>query len=169
MLRALKYAGLSYNDIQPVYLGPAEASAAFSGGKIDAWVVWDPYYALAEEQLGARVIASTDQLPQLATRSFYIANKHFAQQHPAVLRAVLDSFIETIKWADTHRDEVAKLAAESTGLALSVQQRAFKRTDFTYSAFTEALLTEQQATADDFFQLKLIPKRINIRDIVWRG
>jgi sulfonate transport system substrate-binding protein len=169
LLRVLKYAGLTYSDIQPTYLGPAEASAAFNGGKIDAWVVWDPYFALAEEQFGARVIASTDQIPQIATQSFYIVSKHFAQQYPKVLRTVLDAIIETIKWADTHRDEVAKLAAKSTGLALSVQQRAFARSELSYSEFTEALLTEQQDSADVFFQQKLIPKRINIRDIVWRG
>jgi sulfonate transport system substrate-binding protein len=169
LLRTLKYAGLTYSDIQPTYLGPAEASAAFNGGQIDAWVVWDPYYALAEEQFGARVIASTEKIPQLASQSFYIANKHFAQQHPAILHAALDSIIETIKWADTHRDEVAKLTAKSTGLELSIQQRALERTAFKYSEFTEAILTEQQETADVFFQQKLIPKQINIRDVIWRG
>jgi sulfonate transport system substrate-binding protein len=169
LLKALKYAGLSYSDIQPTYLGPAEASAAFNGGKIDAWVAWDPYYALAEEQFGARVIASTESVPQLASPSFYVANKYFAQRHPAVLRAALDSIITTIKWADAHRDEVARLAAKSTGLALSIQQRAFGRALLSHSEFTEALLTEQQETADAFFQQKLIPKRVNIRDIVWRG
>jgi sulfonate transport system substrate-binding protein len=169
LLKALKYAGLSYNDIQPAYLGPSEATAAFNGGKIDAWVAWDPYYALAEEQFGARVIASTESVPQLASPSFYVANKYFAQRHPAVLRAALDSIIETIKWADVHRDEVARLVAKSTGLALSIQQRAFGRALLSHSEFTENLLTEQQGTADAFFQQKLIPKRVNIRDIVWRG
>ncbi|MDR0715961.1 MAG: aliphatic sulfonate ABC transporter substrate-binding protein [Azoarcus sp.] len=169
LLKALKIAGLSYNDIQPTYLGPAEATAAFTGGKIDAWVIWDPYYALAEEQLGARVIASTEQIPELASNSFYIANRHFAQRHPAILRAALDSFIETIAWADKHRDEVAALAAKSTGLDLSIQKRAFARAPLSYSEFTEAVLTEQQATADEFFKHRLIPKKIDIREIVWRG
>jgi sulfonate transport system substrate-binding protein len=169
LLKALKHAGLTYQDIEPTYLGPAEATAAFTGGKIDAWVIWDPYYALAEEQLDARVVANTEDIPTLASQSFYIANKHFAQRYPATLRAALDSLIETIAWADKHRDEVASLAAKSTGLPLSIQQRAFARAKFTHSAFTEALLGEQQRTADVFFEQKLIPKRIDIREIVWRG
>ncbi|MDR0701424.1 MAG: aliphatic sulfonate ABC transporter substrate-binding protein [Azoarcus sp.] len=169
LLKALKVAGLTYKDIQPIYLGPAEATAAFTGGKIDAWVIWDPYYALAEAQLGARAIASTEQIPQLASQSFYIANKDFARRHPATLRAALDSIIETIGWADGHRDEVARLAAKSTGLDLSIMQRAFARAPFSHSAFTGKLLDEQQQTADVFFEQKLIPKRINIRDIVWHG
>lgn len=168
LLKALRFAGLSYQDIQPIYLGPSEATAAFTGGKIDAWVIWDPYYALAEAQLGARVIANTEQTPQLASQSFYIANTHFAKEHPTLLRAALDSVINTIAWADKHRNEVAALAAKSTGLPLSIQQRAFARAPFSHSGFTDALLDEQQATADAFFEQKLIPRRIDIRDIVWK-
>ncbi|MDR1461615.1 MAG: aliphatic sulfonate ABC transporter substrate-binding protein [Azoarcus sp.] len=169
LLKALKVAGLTYKDIRPTYLGPAEATAAFTGGKIDAWVIWDPYYALAEERLGARLLASTEQVPQLASQSFYIANRDFAQKHSATLRAALDSIIGTIEWADRHRDEVARLAAKSTGLDLHIMQRAFARAPFGHSGFTEELLDEQQQTADVFFEQKLIPKRINIREIVWRG
>jgi len=169
LLKALKLAKLTYGDIQPIYLGPAEATAAFTGGKIDAWVIWDPYYALAEEQLGARVVVSTETVPELNGLSFYVANKHFAQRHPDTLRAALDSIVDTIKWADKHRDEVAALAAKSTGLPLSIQQRAFARAPFDHFAFTEDVLANQQATADLFHEHKLIPRHIDIRRIVWRG
>lgn len=169
VLKALKLAGLAYRDIQPVYLGPAEAMAAFTGGKIDAWVIWDPYYALAEERLGARVIADTGQIPELNSNSFYVANKHFVQRFPDVVRAALDSFIQTTQWADTHRDEVAALLAKSTGLDLSIQKRATARAVFDYTAFTDEVLNRQQENADVFFREKLIPVKIDIRDIVWRG
>ncbi|MDR1064290.1 MAG: hypothetical protein LBL48_10250 [Azoarcus sp.] len=71
--------------------------------------------------------------------------------------------------AGKHRDEVARLAAKSTGLDLPIMQRAFARAPFSHSGFTEEVLDEQQQTADVFFTQKLIPKRIDIRDIVWRG
>jgi sulfonate transport system substrate-binding protein len=168
-LKALTRAGLSYQEIQPIYLGPAEAVAAFTGGKIDAWVIWDPYYALAEQKLGARVIADTGRIPELASNSFYVANRHFAQRFPHVVRAALDSLIETIHWADAHRDEVAALLAKSTGLDLAVQKRATDRAVFDYTAFTDEVLNRQQENADVFFREKLIPAQSNIRDSVWRG
>src|ERR1700709_4201 len=37
-IKALALAGLSLKDIVPTYLAPAEATAAFNGGTIDAWV-----------------------------------------------------------------------------------------------------------------------------------
>ena len=58
-VRALAHAGLSPKDIQEVYLAPADATAAFSGGRVDAWTVWDPYYAIAEQKYNARVLIDT--------------------------------------------------------------------------------------------------------------
>ncbi|WLA46207.1 ABC transporter substrate-binding protein [Bradyrhizobium elkanii] len=54
LVRALEASGLTYQDIEPVYLAPADARAAFERGAVDAWVIWDPYYAAAEIGLGAR-------------------------------------------------------------------------------------------------------------------
>jgi sulfonate transport system substrate-binding protein len=52
LVRALEANGLSYGDIVPAYLAPADARAAFERGSVDAWAIWDPYYAAAELSLG---------------------------------------------------------------------------------------------------------------------
>ena len=43
LVASLKKAGLGIEDVQVKYLQPADALAAFTGGKVDAWAVWDPY------------------------------------------------------------------------------------------------------------------------------
>ena len=53
LVRALESAGLQYRDIQPVYLSPADARAAFERGSVHAWVIWDPFQAAAEAAAGA--------------------------------------------------------------------------------------------------------------------
>ena len=50
MLRLLAKAGLTFGNIVPVYLSPADASAALLRGDVDAWVIWDPLFALAEHR-----------------------------------------------------------------------------------------------------------------------
>lgn len=57
VLRALNKAGLSFRDIQPVYLSPADARAAFEHGSVDAWAVWDPYVSLALSEGHSRKLA----------------------------------------------------------------------------------------------------------------
>ena len=41
-IAALEKGGLTYAEIQPIYLGPADAGATFERGAIDAWTIWDP-------------------------------------------------------------------------------------------------------------------------------
>src|SRR4051812_29432428 len=62
---ALEKAGLAWGDITPVELPPADAGAAFARGNVDAWSIWDPFFALAEIQRNARVlVAGQDVEPQ---------------------------------------------------------------------------------------------------------
>ncbi|WP_164214178.1 ABC transporter substrate-binding protein, partial [Stenotrophomonas maltophilia] len=45
LLKVLEANHLSLSDIQPVYLPPSDARAAFEKGAVDAWVIWDPFFA----------------------------------------------------------------------------------------------------------------------------
>ncbi|HAK15966.1 MAG TPA: sulfonate ABC transporter substrate-binding protein, partial [Acinetobacter junii] len=55
LLKLLEAHNLTLNDIQPVYLPPSDARAAFEKGAVDAWVIWDPFFSAAEHQIQARV------------------------------------------------------------------------------------------------------------------
>jgi sulfonate transport system substrate-binding protein len=167
-IKALASAGLTFQDIQPVYLSPADATAAFNGGNVDAWVVWDPFFAIAEERYGARVIADTRD-KRLAGFSYYMASRDFATRYPTVLSAVLDEIGKLTLWSGQHRDELAALASEATGIDRKSWSAAFARSDFTFGPITEAQVAQQQQLADTFQTLGVIPRKINVRDIVWRA
>ncbi|KMO29003.1 ABC transporter substrate-binding protein, partial [Methylobacterium tarhaniae] len=61
-IAALEKAGLTYRDIEPVTLAPADAAAAFARGSVDAWTIWDPYFAIAEMQPSTRVLTLADDI-----------------------------------------------------------------------------------------------------------
>lgn len=115
VVRALEKAGLQWSDIEPAYLTPSEARAAFERGAVDAWGIWDPFYAAAELAIKPKVLATGAGLS--SNNSFYLAAKPFAEQHPQAVQALLN--------------------------ALTV--------------------------ADAFFKLELIPRAIQVADIVWPG
>ena len=167
-LKALALAGLTINDIVHTYLSPADATAAFNGGNIDAWTVWDPYYAIAETRYDARVIADTSD-KRLASSSYYIAHRDFATKYPAVLSAVLDEIRKATIKAGQNRGELAALAAEATGIDAKVWQIAFNRAEFMLGPVTDAHIAQQQQLADTFQALGIIPKKINVKDIVWHA
>ncbi len=52
------------------------ARAAFERGAVDAWVIWDPFFAAAEQQLGARILATGNLV---SNHQFYLADRQFSE------------------------------------------------------------------------------------------
>src|ERR1700710_367096 len=166
-VQTLEKAGLTYADITPVYLTPPDAGPAFANGSIDAWSIWDPYFAIGEIKQNGRILVNASEI--VRTNSFYIANRDFAKNHGPLLQQIIDVTSSTAKWAETHREEVAKSLSAVTGIALDIQTIAANRSAFAVGPITEDIIQTQQGVADRFFKLGLIPKQIAIRDIVWRN
>ncbi len=80
LVAALEKAGLSWSDITPAPLAPADATAAFAKGSVDAWSIWDPYLALAELKENARVIAFGKDVHD--PNAFFIAASDFVEKYP---------------------------------------------------------------------------------------
>lgn len=165
VLQALAKAGLAPGDVQQTFLSPADAVAAFTRRSVDAWAVWDPYFALAEQKHGARVITTTEGV--LDSYSFYLANRDFAARHPAVLKASLDALGDTVRWSAANRDKLAAAISEVTGVELAVQSRAVERARIEIGPITEPVIQSQQTIADTFHKLGIVPRHVNVRDIVW--
>ncbi|MBK1615795.1 sulfonate ABC transporter substrate-binding protein [Rubrivivax gelatinosus] len=166
-IKALALAGLTLKDVHPLYLSPADATAAFNGGKLDAWVVWDPYYAIAERHYKARVIADTSD-KRLASASYFLASRDFATRYPVVLAAVLDEIGKLTRRAGQRREELATVAAEATGIDQKTWEAAFDRAEFSFGPVTPAHVAQQQQLADSFLALGIIPRRIQVADVVWQ-
>ncbi len=165
-LMALEKAHLAYADITPVYLNPPDGAAAFARGSIDAWAIWDPYFAIGQAH-GGRILVQPSEIGK--TNSFYVGNRDFAVREPQLLRYVLDTLAETARWAESNRDKVAKALTDVTGVDLAVQTVAANRSSFVIGKLTEEIIATQQAVADRFQKLGLIPRPIVIRDAVWSG
>lgn len=163
---AIQKAGLSWSEITPVYLSPADGAAAFTRGAIDAWTVWDPYLASAELLQGARVLAFNKDVH--SPHNFYLANKNFAETYPDIVGQIADVLVQEAFWAENHRAEVARTLQEAQGIDLAIETRVVERAAYSIVPIDEAIIAGQQATADRFHDIGLIPKRIAVRDIVWK-
>ena len=166
LIATLEKAGFTYEDITPVYLSPPDAGPAFAQGSIEAWAIWDPYFAIGEKRQNGRILVNAYEVAK--TNSFYLANRDFANANVQYTRDVIAGLAEAARWAEAHRDVVASSLAAVTGVPLEVQTIAANRASFAIGPVTEAIIDTQQAVADRFFKLGLIPKKIVVRDIVWR-
>lgn len=161
LLKVLEANHLKLDDIQVVYLPPADARAAFEKGAVDAWVIWDPFFASAEKQLGAKVLATGQNL--VNNHQFYLADRKFAEQYPDVLKAVVNELNTTTQWVSQHQTDAAKLLEKPTGLPLDVLNTSISRMGFGVTPISSEVAKQQQYVADAFYQQKLIPNKINIQ------
>src|SRR3978361_719343 len=97
LVKALEQAGLKYSDIEPVFLAPADARAAFERGAVDAWVIWDPFQAAAEAATGARTLAPGTRI--LSNQPFYFSPTKLIETDPKIVDLVLAQLSEVDDWA----------------------------------------------------------------------
>ncbi|MBV6319757.1 sulfonate ABC transporter substrate-binding protein [Duganella violaceipulchra] len=162
LVKALEKAGLAYKDIEAIYLPPADARAAFERGSVDAWVIWDPFLAAAEKQLGARVLADGKGL--VSNHQFYLASRSYAEKNPEIVRIVLDEIAKVDAWGEKNQKEVAVILAAQTGLAVDVVALAASRYAYGVKPINATVIEQQQKVADAFTNLKLIPKAIVVKE-----
>lgn len=168
LLRALQQAGLKFTDIQPTFLTPADARAAFQQGNVDAWAIWDPYYSAALLQGGVRVLKDGSDLKQ--TGSFYLAARPYAEKNGAFIQGVLNTFSQADALTLSQREQSIALLAKTMGLpAPVIASYLDHRPPTTIAPVDATVATLQQQTADLFYDNRLVPKKIDIRDRIWHA
>lgn len=166
LIQAVEHAGMQFSDINAVYLGPADAGAAFSGGSVDAWAIWDPIYALAQVKFNARVVSNAVGIAP--SSDFFLASRSFADEHPDVLKMVIEEITQASNWGKTHPDELAVIMAEATGVPLEAQKLTAPRGNFDVRYMDDGAVKLQQSIADRVFKLNLIAKAVVVGDAAWK-
>ena len=167
LLAALAKSGLSFKDISPAYLTPADGRAAFIGGNVDAWVAWDPFLTSAQRQSNARVLS--DGSNGLASyKRYYLSSAAFADRRGDVLNAIFGKLDETGKWVKAHQDDAAKLLSGLWGIDAATVKEANSHRSYKVGIVTAPGLSEQQRIADAFFAEGLLPVKVNAGDAkIW--
>lgn len=161
ILRALNQAGLKYTDIQPVYLSPADARAAFEQGSVDAWAIWEPFSSLALSGGRARVLADGTGLG--LSGPVYTARRSYATAHGAFINALLEQLTDAEALTRSERQMSLDVLTRSMGLPQPVIARYMdNRPASPILPVTPQIIAAQQQTADLFFDNHLLPRRIDV-------
>lgn len=172
LVRALDKAGLAPKDVNIAYLKPADANAAFANGDIDAWSIWDYYYAAAQAQSGARVLAGGEGL--IDNHAFFLASKSEIEKYPEVLRIALEEVARVDQWAQVHPDEAAAQLSQQVGIDAAILKTAIQRAGFGPRPLDAGVIAAQQRIADTLSALHELPGSITVKEAVaelprWNG
>lgn len=168
-VKALRKAGLTLSDITPVDLAPPDAAAAFRSGSIDAWSIWDPYFAVAEKEPTTRVLSTAEGI--VDPWSYFLGNGDFVAANPDLVPLILKELANVGAGAQANIDATAKSLAAITGVPEDVTKVSLTRPGADLgrvSLVPDEAIAYQQALADEFYDLKIVPKKLKVADIVWR-
>lgn len=166
LVKLLDKAGLRYGDVETVFLAPADAHAAFERGSVDAWVIWEPYAAAVEAKLAARILANGTDVVNNFT--FFMASRRYAEENADVLSLLLAQIRSEDQWIKEHLATAAAVVAPQIGVAGDVAELALSRYAYGVAPLSDDVVRQQQKVADTFFELRLIPKKLDVAAIVWR-
>ncbi|GHJ17098.1 sulfonate ABC transporter substrate-binding protein [Micromonospora sp. AKA38] len=159
LVKLLEANRMTLADLNVKYLKPAEGRPAFDNGQVDAWIIWDPYFALAERP-GVRVLADATGLA--GNREYVLAAPGAVKNRTDDVRAFLDTYRETTDWGIAHPAERAAVLAPELKIPLDVTTRALARSARPLAPVTPDIGRELQAIADSFVALKLVPGPVDI-------
>jgi sulfonate transport system substrate-binding protein len=143
LLKILSSAGMSDDDVNLQFMGPAEAKTAFETGELDAWSVWAPWVEMEEvsgqgrAMLGGNaVIHSVGSMPV-----------GFIENREAIARALVKGIQRAKTWMEENPTEAQRIASEQLGLDLAVVERAWPKFDWS-AEFDSAVKQDIQEKAD---------------------
>ena len=71
------------------------------------------------------------------------------------------------EWSKGNLQEVTQQVAPLLGLPADITLTSVKRQGYGAGFLTPEVIAAQQKIADSFYQLKLIPKPLSIKDVIW--
>ena len=166
LIRALEQSGVPYADIKPVYLTPADARAAFERGSVDAWAIWDPYYAAGQAGTDARVLVNGVNL--VPNVQFYLATRELATNDAPAVDAIIAALDAVDKDTAKNTDAAAASLSAAIHVPAPIITTALKRQTYGVTRIHENTMADQQRIADAFALLGLLPKPIRVSDALVR-
>ncbi|MFD0517419.1 aliphatic sulfonate ABC transporter substrate-binding protein [Paractinoplanes durhamensis] len=163
LVRLLAANHLTLSDVNVKYLKPAEGRPAFDNDQIDAWIIWDPYFALAERP-DVQILADATGVAD--NREYILVAKDAADAKTEQIKSFLTTYEKTTAWGIANPDERAKVLAPELKIDEPTTKRALARAAQPVAPLTDEIGTELQAIADGFTELKLIPVKVDAHELI---
>ena len=138
---------------------------ALLAGDIDAWVSGGGLRGGADE---IRAIANTGDL--VTNPSVFFARRDFAEAYPDTIADVASALQDTDRGIAQHPKEAAAVLARVAGGPLDIGEweTHIAQRPWGIHQVDDRFVTEQQKAADIFFRFGLLPRKIDIRDAIYR-
>jgi sulfonate transport system substrate-binding protein len=163
LTKALEKAGVASDSVKRAYLTPVDSSAAFLNSHVDAWSAWSIFFPTAILQQDARVIATAKDFGS-QNAVVYVVRTPFAVAHPDILKDIVAELQDSARWAQTNREEAAKLWVQELKLSPAVAARVASYEISEPVPVGEKELVALESLNDWLVSSKLLPRPAAIKE-----
>ncbi|QOF80139.1 ABC transporter substrate-binding protein [Variovorax sp. 38R] len=167
LAKQLAEAGLSFADIQPVSLTPADGLSAFARGDLDAWAIYGYNGQLARTQYGART---------LKTGVGYLSGNFPIYANPRALddtlrRAALGDLLQRLQrafaWINGNFLAYARAQSAETRVPVGDIVELFngRSGDYSLGPVTDAVVRSHQDVADTFQKIGVLDGPADVKPL----
>ncbi len=120
-------ARLATDEVNLFILPPPEMPAALAARKIDGYIVAEPFNALAELKIGARILRFTGDIWQNHPCCVMVMPEELIRRRPAFAQKVVNALVEAQLWATKHPRKTAALLGRDGKRYLPVTRPVLER------------------------------------------
>ncbi|WP_071393947.1 ABC transporter substrate-binding protein [Bacillus tuaregi] len=160
LAKALKYHGLTLDDVRIINLQPDDAQSAFETKQLDAWAVWEPYKTNNVEKGIAKELNVDGEI--LAPGAI-IARTGFAKEHPEMVEAYLKAYKKSADWRIEHPDEASEIYAEVTKIPVETIKKIITA-DEPDIFFSKESIKAQQESIEALVKVGYIKNEFNFEE-----
>ncbi len=166
LLLQLTKAGLTPSDVQLVPLQPADALTAFTAGQVDAWAIWDPFTAIAQQQTGARTLTTAQGVAN--GYGFGIASQQALDDSAknTALADLVSRIAKASAWAKANPAEWASKYSAAVKIDPAAGEVAQSRSLRPAVPLDDSVIASEQKLYDAFVAAKQIPAGKPFSDFV---
>ncbi len=162
VVKALEEVGLTINDINSVNLPIADGRAAFLNRKVDALADGDPNLIKLQREGSIRILRNAQGIN--TPGGYYLASRDFATNNAELLKAILEEYYQVGQWGNKNRRAAAEILAPKVKTDVDTMELTLTRRKYDMRPITEEVIHAQQKVADLLYQLKVVPKRVDIQE-----
>lgn len=115
------------HEVNLFILPPPDMPTALLGNKIDAFIVADPFNALAEEKFKARIMRFTGDMWKDHPCCVIVAQETFIRQNPVIVQKAVNAIVRAQAWCRNNPKETAHLISRDGEGYLPVPEKVVAR------------------------------------------
>ena len=120
-------AKLAPNEVNLLILSPPDMPTALLGKRIDAFIVADPFNALAQIKFNARIMRFSGDIWKNHPCCVIVANEPFINKNPIMIQKAMNAIVRAQAWCEKNPRETAHLLSRDGEGYLPVPQEILAR------------------------------------------